>query len=140
MASTQNFRNQHQALLLIVSEMSGLMNDAAGTKRNAHDLRRLLSKLAGQLKLHLAMEDDSLYPRLVAHADARVSGMARRYINEMGGLANAFGDYCDKYPSPSAIEQRPAEFNADSAGVFDALGKRIQRENTELYALVDSLK
>lgn len=140
MANTQNFRNQHKALLALAGEMASLMTPVGGAKRNADDLRRLLSKLAGQLSVHLAMEDESLYPRLIAGTDARVSELARRYQQEMGGLAGAFKAFCDKYPTAAAIEQNSEAFKSDASGVFDAVARRIQREDSELYALVDSLK
>lgn len=43
------------------------------------------------------------------------------------------------YPSPTAIQNNPADFIEDSKCIFEALTKRIEKEENKLYSLVDSL-
>ena len=102
-------------------------------------MRTLLSNLAGKLNLHLAMEDKALYPRLMEKKDAESGVLARKYMDEMGGLAQVFTTYNSKW-QVSAISADAAGFCRETQTVFAALGKRIEREDNHLYPLVDQAK
>lgn len=102
-------------------------------------VRNLLSSLAGKLKVHLAMEDKSLYPTLLTAKDAKVTATARQFVEEMGGITKVFGDYSTKWATNSAIAADPQGFATDTKNLFGALGKRIERENRDLYPLAEKL-
>ena len=138
MAYTDKFRAQHGELLNVAKAMGNLLN-AELLRRDATEVRHLLSVLHGKLSVHLAMEDKSLYPRLLNHHDSTIRDTTQRYIDEMGSLAGAFKAYVGKWPTPSAIQANPEGFIADTNGVFEALGKRIVQENQDLYVLADRL-
>ncbi|MCP4274293.1 MAG: hypothetical protein GY781_20415 [Gammaproteobacteria bacterium] len=108
-------------------------------KNDASKVRLLLSKLLGKLAIHLAMEDQSLYPQMLDHTDERVKEMARKFMDEMGGLGEAVNAYRNKWPSDLPIQEEPAEFIAQTNEIFMALANRIERENRELYKMVDEL-
>lgn len=136
MAYTQKFRVQHGELLNVAKSIAGLL-DAAALREDATEVRHLLSVLHGKLSVHLAMEDKSLYPRLLRHHDSNIRETTQRYIDEMGSLAGAFKAYVERWPTPSAIQSDPETFIAETGGVFEAIGKRVQQENSELYVLAD---
>ena len=104
--------------------------------KDARGLRDLLSALAGKLTVHLAMEDRSLYPRLAEVNVQNSRGIAQAFQKEMGGLAGAFSEYNQKW-QVNAIAADPAGFARDTHAVFAAIGRRIARENNELYPLAD---
>ena len=133
MGFTDKFRQQHDEIL----EMVGELNTKLKARGDAQDLRGALSNLAGKLNFHLAMEDKALYPRLMK-LDAQASKMAGRFMEEMGGLAEVFSTYNAKW-QVSAIRSDPEGFAAETRKVFTALGKRIARENAELYPLADKI-
>lgn len=136
MAYTDKFRAQHGELLNVAKAMGDLLQ-ADRLRRDATEVRHLLSVLHGKLSVHLAMEDKSLYPRLLSHHDGDIRATTQKYIDEMGSLAGAFKAYVGKWPTPSAIQANPEAFIAETSGVFDALGKRIVQENKELYVMAD---
>ena len=136
MAYTDKFRAQHGELLNVASSIGNLLN-ADLLRKDATQVRHLLSVLHGKLSVHLAMEDKSLYPRLLGHHDGTIRDTTQRYIDEMGALAGAFKAYIGKWPTPSAIQANPEAFIAETGGVFEALGKRIVMENEELYVMAD---
>lgn len=138
MARTDNFRKQHVEILTIAREINALLSDTLSAAAAA-SIRPLMAKLAGVVSLHLAMEDNSLYPQMTGHADPSVRAMSKRYSDEMGSLAAAFGAYMKNWQTTAQMLADPAGFSADSKGVFNALSKRIHLENTELYSLVDKL-
>ncbi len=138
MSNTQRFRDQHDDLLKIASEISTHLN-VNELSHDASEVRSLLSKLLGRLSVHLSMEDKALYPRLLEHSDERVKSMAKRFIDEMGGLGEAVNVYKDKWPTALAIQKNPGDFIEQTKQIFDALTKRIKKENNELFKTVDEL-
>lgn len=131
MSFTDKFRQQHDEILVIAGEIQKKLK----TKADAQELRTILSSLAGKLNFHLAMEDKALYPR-VMKMDAAAHAVAKRFVSEMGGLAEQFGAFNNKW-QVSAIRSDPDGFASEAHKIFNALGKRVARENAELYPLAD---
>ena len=132
MSFTDKFRTQHNEILQIAKEMTAELKGEA----DPAILRKLLSNLAGKLNFHLAMEDQALYPRLMDRKDSDTKQLAKKFMDEMGGLGKVFTTYNDKW-QVSVIRKDPAGFQSETQAVFAALTKRIARENTELYPLAD---
>lgn len=137
MSQTEKYRKDHDQLLDMAKEISTLLIEEK-ISRDSNEVRSALSKLAGKLKIHLMLEDDSLYPRLTSHSDEKVRAMTNRYINEMGGISGAFNAYNDKWKG-SAIKEDAGSFIKETKSIFDVLSKRVRSENTELYAMIDQL-
>jgi len=133
---TEAFREQHRELLALVAEMSRNM-DISALERDPTDIRRLVSALAAKLKMHLAMEDKVLYPRMLRHPNRKIQKLAGAYAKEMGGINNAFTLYFARWPSPETIQRKPTEFVQETNDIFKALKKRIDKEDCVLYPLVD---
>lgn len=136
MSRTENFRRQHREIHQVVREIDALL-EIEDLKREPVRVRLLLSELAGKLSVHLAMEDNALYPRLMNHKDPQVATLASRYMSEMGGIKSAFLDYSQRWRVADAVERAPQAFIEETRVIFDALARRIHREDNELYPLVD---
>ena len=78
-------------------------------------------------------------PLLLLGTDERIKSIAHRFVTEMGGIADVVRDYNNIWASPSAIQQSPDAFITDTKNIFNALVERIEKENTELYPLLDKL-
>ncbi|MGI6557577.1 MAG: hemerythrin domain-containing protein [Limnochordia bacterium] len=135
MVRTARFRRQHDEIMAIVQEISSHLTD--DLKKDASQVPQLLSTLAGKLTVHLAMEDNALYPSLLK--DDQLRPLAERFMTEMGGISATFKEYVRKWPDAGAIEGRAAEFIQETKRVFATLTERIIREDQELYPLVDAL-
>jgi hemerythrin-like domain-containing protein len=135
MSATANFRKQHAEILEIAKDIDANLPRLPGA---ANDVRAQLNSLAAKVNVHLAIEDEALYPRLRAHPDARVQGTANKFTDEMAGIKDAFQKYLKAW-TEGAIRSNAAGFVAETKSLFGALGQRIQRENTELYPLLDKL-
>lgn len=135
MPYTDNFRRQHDEILAIAGEIAARLQPDT-LRADTRWVRSLLSALAGKLTIHLAMEDKALYPRL-AEADVEdCAALALAFMKEMGGLGAAFAAYNQKWQA-GAIGEDPARFILETREVFGALGKRIERENRQLYPMAD---
>jgi len=123
----------------IVTEIRGILVRENITA-DATEVSRLLARFMGKLNVHLSMEDKSLYPKLLAHPDAHVQTMTQRFITEMGGIADAVGEYKTRWSSARAMQAEPDEFIAQTRRLFSALEKRVKSENTILYKALDDLE
>ncbi len=137
MINIETYRRQHEEILGIAAMILKPL-EAPGLGQDAHQVHSLLSQLAGKLSVHLAMEDESLYPKLLEHSDEEVRSMARDYLSEMGDLAKTFKSYMDTWNTVEAIKDDPDEFVSRTNQLFSALANRITREDKELYRLVEA--
>ena len=132
MGFTDKFRVQHEEILALTRQISASLK----SEPDAVAIRKLVSSLAGKVNFHLAMEDKALYPRLAQQKDSRAHALATKFMADMGGLADVFMAYNNKW-QVSAIKSDAEGFAHETRKVFGALAHRIQRENTELYPLAD---
>jgi hemerythrin-like domain-containing protein len=135
MAASDSYRKQHAELVEIVRTIEPLL-DPARLAGAAVEARSLISKLLGKLSIHLAMEDQSLYPRLVQHADKSVRETAKRFATEMGGVKPAVESFGRKW-TEAELRANPTAFCEEAKKLFVVLADRIKRENTQLYPLLD---
>ncbi len=129
-------RQEHAELVEIVGRLKkAIAAPAAPAMVELFNLRR---ELASSLIAHLKAEDWALYPPLMASGDPQVAATAKAFSDEMGGLADAFGVYANRWDAMS-IERDWNAFCLESTDIIDALTYRITRENRELYPLIDRL-
>jgi len=133
------YRKQHSELVEVVQAIAGKLDPASLANSGATETTALLKVLAGKLLVHLAAEDYDLYPKLIASTDRETATTAKQFQDEMGGLKGAFQAYYGKWNTPELVQADPAGFIDDTQGVFEALGTRVEKENTVLYPLADRL-
>jgi hemerythrin-like domain-containing protein len=138
MTRTNKFRKQHDEILSTAREINGILGNAIDDNE-AETIRKLMSRLAGLVSVHLAMEDKALYPQLLSSTNSAVKATANKFIQEMGAIGQSFEGYIRKWATTQAIKSKPAEFTIESKAIFNALSKRIHKENVELYMLVDEM-
>jgi iron-sulfur cluster repair protein YtfE (RIC family) len=138
MAATQTYRVQHAELFEIVTQITPLI-ESGSLPQNAAEVRKLVSALAGKLSIHLAMEDKSLYPKLMTHKNPDVRALSTRYTEEMGMLAEHFTRFNQRWLTAQMIAKDAEGFVAEINLLFEALRTRIDKENHELFKLVDGL-
>lgn len=134
--STRMYREQHEHLLAAARELDALL-DAGALRADGKAARAALSRLSGRLHVHLAMEDRSLYPGLLARPEAPVRDAAARLQEEMGRLRAEVDAYLLRWRSVRDLEDRPEGFVAETRAMLAALEARIRREDRELFPLLD---
>ena len=100
--------------------------------------RRLLARFRGLLLVHAAMENDALYPSLLDHRDANVRARARALFDEVGTIYDGVRQHGERWASPERIQAEATVFVQETLALLKTLGKRMARENAELYPLADA--
>lgn len=137
MRKTETYRQHHQELRAIAARIDALL-DAEAIAADPNGIAAVLRELFGKFSVHLAIEDNSLYPRAKALNDPRLQEVASRFETEMGGLSRRFDGYRQTWPGPLAIARDPARFASETRVVLDALKERVSREESQLYDLIDA--
>lgn len=135
MAVTPTLRKQHAEIVEAVRHIDAAL-DPKRLAGSAAEIRGRLSALMGKLSLHLAMEDNALYPSLEKHANAKVREIGVRFAREMAGVKPTVEAFAKKW-SEAEIAANAAAFCAETKQLFAVLGDRIKRENAELYPLLE---
>ncbi|HEX3845612.1 MAG TPA: hemerythrin domain-containing protein [Steroidobacteraceae bacterium] len=97
--------------------------------------RHILSELSGKLLMHLAAEDNVLYPKLLKSTDANARALAQRFVTEMHPITDAFKQYAGRRGNAKTIQGDPDR----TKEITNVLGERIRREHAELYRLADTM-
>lgn len=135
-SKTESFRHHHTEVRALAARIHELLNHDA-IAADAGPVSSVVRELFGKFGVHLAIEDSTLYPRMLAHNDPRLQQAALRFQREMGGLKTQFDGFRRAWPGPLAISRDPKAFIAATRDILAALAKRIAREDSELYDLYD---
>ena len=126
---------QHNEIFTLIREIEKYKK-AEAVKENAAAIARLLAQLSGIIKMHLLSEDKFLYPALKVHENTKVRETAMKFDDEMKELAQSFEQYKAKYIIASKIVENTNEFLGETEAVFHIINKRMEKENLELYPLL----
>ena len=99
--------------------------------------RETLRSIKNLLVNHLAKEDKTLYPLLLASNDQTTRATAREYIKDMQVTSRVVLAFFDKYSSDNltASQSLDADFITDIITLMKKLQLRIAREEKFLYPL-----
>ncbi len=130
------FHSQHADLYGLIETIQTLLRGFTADSPAA-PVREAFHQLSAKLRLHLALEDDALYPRLVRHSDARLRDRAQQFQAEMSGLRATYETFLRDWLHSGRFAQDRSGFAQAVAAVFGPLTARLRREDAELYPLVD---
>ncbi len=132
---TAAMRQQHHEILTVTGEITRLIR-MGKTVEEAALIRSSLNDFNGKLSRHLIAEERTIYSILEQHSDARVRETARAFAAEMGVLLETVIRYTSKWQR-SEIEAHPLEFAQATWLILATLEARVDREDAELYPLLD---
>lgn len=131
-------KSQHEACLAIVQDIrsrSSHITDRLG----AVEITMMLARLTGIMRIHLALEDEILYPALRKSSNPRTAEIGERAWREMGGLADVFLDFVERWKRADVVLAEQVRFRSESGTVFGALVHRIETEHREVYPLATQI-
>lgn len=131
------YKQQHGEIL---ASISALRNAArGGISENAGDMARMIVAMSSTIKLHLAMEDSTLYPALQRSGNQSVAQLGKRFQDDMKKIVAAYVEFSRKWNTGNRLAAEPETFRAEANSVLKTLFDRIQRENTDFYPAVEAL-
>lgn len=133
---TDMLKRQHSevvALAKYILEQIG----SNSVEKNLDEVVRAINTISGKLKLHLMNEDKFLYPKLNSSSDPQLRKFGKQFGDEMEVVTKEFEAYKMSYNTAAKIKQNLAGFENATKKVFFALSKRIEKEERELYPLLD---
>ena len=129
-------RYEHDLLVGMAEALgAGARSDAAPPE--LPQLLLLLGQFTQLLQVHLLREDSVLYPALESSNDRIVVALAAGMREEHGALARHVRAFEQTW-SADEIRRRWRDFTADLSDILDMVRQRIDRENDELYPLLDA--
>ena len=139
MGSIDHLRKQHGELIRLAKEIAPLL-DAERLALGFMKARLKLGAFARKVSVHLALEERFVYGRLVHHPSPVVVSKATELQNQSKALRESVTQYVERWITPAAdAEPVPAEFVEETTRLFDLVSKACNREDREIYPLVDQL-
>ena len=101
--------------------------------------RQSLVTLGAKLNIHLAFEDQALYPPLLGNLNPAIQTKTRAYMSEMGGLKENLGNHLKRWLSIQRVKQEPQTFRKETLELTQALERRLQAEDQDFYPMLERL-
>ncbi len=133
----QDLSKQHEIIRKAIVELQEDIYDEDEVRKNKLLISLRIGNLSGILLIHLQHEDMFLYPKLIEHPDDTISGLARKFHQEMGDLSAQFEDYQQRYlKNPEELVKNTGTFITETEQMLYKISKRVEREEFELYPLL----
>ena len=130
------FKHQHTDILHSIATLRDLTH--AGVVPNAAEIARRIVAMSGTIKLHLAVEDQALYPALQRGGDEALARMGRQYQSEMGPIASAYDAFARRWNTEASLRADVQGFRADANRVLRQVYERMQREDRDFYPRIEA--
>ena len=95
------FKHQHLDILRSIDLLRQLTHD--GVERNAAEIAQRIVAMSSTIKLHLAVEDQALYPALQRSGNASLARMGRQYQSDMGPIASAYDAFARRWNTAESL-------------------------------------
>ncbi len=135
MSNVDKLKKQHSDILALIQQIDTLAGQ--DLKNNAKEIAFQINSLSGKLKMHLMSEDQFLYPSLMNSENSSVKNTAQKFNQEMGGLADKLGQFVQNFNTASKILQNEGTFTVEAKKMFQLIIDRTNREDRQLYPLID---
>lgn len=130
------FKRQHVEILDRIAQLRRLSQ--AGVEQNASAIAEGIVGFSSIIKLHLAVEDQALYPALQRSGDTELARLGEEFQIDMAPIAKAFDRFARQWNTTERVQQDPEGFRADANSVLKRIHDRMQRENREFYPRIEA--
>ncbi|MDF2613893.1 MAG: Hemerythrin cation binding domain protein [Clostridia bacterium] len=135
MANINNLERQHKEIYTEIQAIKKLIGHDT-IAEDSSELAKMISLLAGKLKMHLQSEDKFLYPGLLESDRTELRQLAKDYINDMGAIHNEFEKYKFQFNTKNKIDNDMKQFRNETEQIFKILENRLNKEDHYLYPLI----
>lgn len=133
-------KTQHNEIKRNLSELETYLAQANPNLEQVEEAKIMLRALDQRVALHLAQEDNILYPKLVDSSNDEIRGVARRFVEETGSLVVSFNQYVSRWTHGRAIDGKWALFLEETAHIVGSLRRRIEKEEAILFPMIDRME
>lgn len=123
------FRNQHT---IIRARLADVIERA--TEGDGYDLSVLFERLSLALRSHLLMEDNVVYPAMIASRDPKLRQRAERLRLDNGDQSARFEALYERWGERKLLDGDVSAFLRDLEVLARSLHERMDAEDAELYA------
>lgn len=129
------YKSDHVEIMRLVTDAKTLV--LGGADKQPAAIAQKIVAISSIIKLHLAIEDQVLYPALKRSVSTQVARTATRFQNEMGPLAADFSAFARRWNTEARIRTEPVTMRSEAMAILDRIHRRMQQENRELYPLAE---
>ena len=130
------FKHQHTDLLRSIATLRTLAQ--AGVAANASAIAQGIVAMSGTIKLHLAVEDQVLYPALQRGGNAELARLGRQYQSEMASIASTYDAFARRWNTAESLRTDEKGFRAEANLVLRKVYERMQREDRDFYPRIEA--
>ncbi len=118
-------------------ELYGKMWDEGFEKKNYVKLARILGEFKSLFQGHLLKENVRFYVYLEQSLgnDKHTLAVVKEFRSDMNDIANAVIGFCKRYGKPQFTPAMELQFKKDYTAIGEALTRRVQSEERDLYSL-----
>lgn len=130
------FKHQHGDIKRRIAELRDLAR--AGADTHAEAIAQGIVAMSALIKLHLAVEDQVLYPALQADRQSDLARLARHYQRDMVPIAAAYDAFARRWNTSQRVREDAQGFRDDANLVLRKLHERMLREDREFYPQIEA--
>ena len=130
------FKHQHGDIKRRIAELRDLAR--AGADTHAEAIAQGIVAMSALIKLHLAVEDQVLYPALQADRQSDLARLARHYQSDMVPIAAAYDAFARRWNTSQRVRENVVEFRDDANLVLRKLHERMLREDRDFYPQIEA--
>lgn len=138
MTRTASLRAQYRTAEQIIADIVASIDQYAAHP-DCYALSLKLARLSAILRTNFAVEEQALYPPMLASDDREAAILARLFQSELGRLRVRFDRFVDRWSSSSSLSEAPNQFEFEAGMMFAAIRDRIHRVNRDLYPIADAV-
>lgn len=130
------FKHQHVDIKRRITALRDLTR--AGVTENAEAIALDIVAMSAVIKLHLAVEDQVLYPALLADRQSDLARLAQHYQSDMVPIAAAYDAFARRWNTSQRVRDNANGFRDDANLVLRRLHERMLREDVEFYPQIEA--
>lgn len=131
----EKYKRDHVEIMRRVTDLKRLV--LSNVAAHAAEIAREIVAISSTIKLHLAIEDQVLYPTMKKSTDPGVAQTASRFQDEMGPLAADFAAFARRWNTERSVASDAATMRDQAIQMLDRIHHRMHHENRELYPLAE---
>ena len=135
MTSISKLRSQNGEICELSRVLSILVRD--NSVCDTQIVRELFRRFVDSVLHHLAMEEGTLYAKLLNHQDSDLNNLSSKYLENSADLKRFFLKYQRQWCKASIQLDGNDEFVEDTNALLRLILQRMSAENEEFFPAVD---